>query len=282
MSNRVGAAASDGAAPLARLSLNQITVDQWTLPEVVEGCVRAGITTIAPWREPVAEVGLDAAARLIADAGLSVSSLCRGGFFPAASEDERRRADDDNRRAVDEAAALGTDVLVLVCGPPRGRDLPGARAEIAAGVERLAPYAAQHGVRLGIEPLHPMMIGERSAIVTLGEAVDLALRFDADQVGVVVDAYHVWWDPALERELTRAAGRIVGFHVSDWLVPTPDLLQGRGMMGDGIIDLRRLRHLVEAAGYEGPIEVEVINRDLWRLPGDELVALTCERFAAAV
>jgi sugar phosphate isomerase/epimerase len=273
---------SDGAAPLARLSLNQITVDQWTLPEVVEGCVRAGIGTIAPWREPVAKVGLDAAARLIADAGLSVSSLCRGGFFPTASESERRRADDDNRRAVDEAAALGTDVLVLVCGPPRGRDLPGARAEIAAGIERLAPYAAQCGVRLGIEPLHPMMIGERSAIVTLGEALDIALRFDADRVGVVVDAYHVFWDPALERELARAAGRIVGFHVSDWLVPTPDLLQGRGMMGDGIIDLRRIRDLVEAAGYDGPIEVEVINRDLWRLPGDELVALTCERFVAAV
>jgi sugar phosphate isomerase/epimerase len=274
--------ADDGAAPLARLSLNQITVDQWTLPEVVEGCLRAGITMIAPWREPVARVGLDAAARLIADAGLAVSSLCRGGFFPAAGERERRRADDDNRRAVDEAAALGTDVLVLVCGPPLGRDLPQARADIAAGIERLAPYAADHGVRLGIEPLHPMMIGERSAIVTLGEALDLAAPFDADQVGVVVDAYHVWWDPALERELGRATGRVAGFHVSDWLVPTRDLLQGRGMMGDGIIDLRRIRQLVEATGYDGPIEVEVINRDLWRLPGDELVALTRERFAAAV
>jgi sugar phosphate isomerase/epimerase len=274
--------ADDGAAPLARLSLNEITVDQWTLPELVEGCVRAGITTIAPWRERVAQVGVGEAARLIADAGLSVSSLCRGGFFPVASESERRRADDDNRRAVDEAAALGTDVLVLVCGPPLGRDLPGARAEIAAGIERLAPYAAERGVQLGIEPLHPMMIGERSAIVTLGEAVDLALRFDPGQVGVVVDVYHVWWDPALDRELARAAGRIVGFHVSDWLVPTPDLLQGRGMMGDGIIDLRRIRHLVESAGYDGPIEVEVINRDLWRLPGDELVALTRDRFAATV
>ena len=269
----------NGAAPLERLSLNQITVDQWTLPELIDGCVRAGITAIAPWRERVADIGLDRAARLIADAGLRVSSLCRGGFFPAQSDSGRRRADDDNRRAVDEAAALGADVLVLVCGPPVGRDLEGARAEIAAGIERLAPYAAEHGVRLGIEPLHPMMIGERSAIVTLGEAVDLALEFGA---GVVVDAYHVWWDPALERELARAAGRIVGFHVSDWLVPTPDLLQGRGMMGDGIIDLRRIRGLVEAAGYDGPIEVEVINRDLWRLPGDELVALVRERFAAAV
>jgi sugar phosphate isomerase/epimerase len=140
----------NGGAPLARLSLNQITVDQWTLPEVVEGCVRAGITTIAPWRERVAEVGLPVAARLIADAGLRVSSLCRGGFFPAASASERRRADDQNRRAVDEAAALGTDVLVLVCGPPVDRDLAQARAEIAAGIERLVPYAAEHGVRTGV------------------------------------------------------------------------------------------------------------------------------------
>ena len=274
--------AGNGGAPLGRLSLNQITVDQWTLPEVVDGCVRAGITAIAPWRQRVDEVGLAAAARMISGAGLRVSSLCRGGFFPAATAAERKRADDDNRRAVDEAAALGTDVLVLVCGPPQGRDLAGARATIAEGIERLVPYAVQHGVRLGVEPLHPMMIGERSAIVTLGEALDLAERFDADQVGVIVDAYHVWWDPALEREIARAAGRILGFHVSDWLVPTPDLLQGRGMMGDGIIDLRAIRGLLDAAGYDGPIEVEVINPELWRMPGDDLVALTRERFAAWV
>jgi sugar phosphate isomerase/epimerase len=271
-----------GAAPLARLSLNQATVEQWTLPEFVDGCARAGITNIAPWRGPVAQVGVKNAARLIGDAGLRVSSLCRGGFFPAATESERRRADDDNRRAVNEAAALGAGVLVLVCGPPLGRDLPGARAAIADGVARLAPYAADHGVGLAVEPLHPMMIGERSAIVTLGEALDLALRFDAGRVGVVIDVYHVWWDPALEREIARAAGRIMGLHVSDWLVPTPDLLQGRGMMGDGIIDVRRIRRLVDAAGYEGPIEVEVINRDLRRMRGAELLALTRERFLACV
>jgi sugar phosphate isomerase/epimerase len=272
----------DRQALLARLSLNQITVDQWTLPEVVEGCVRAGITRIGPWRQRVDEVGPAAAARLIADAGLAVSSLCRGGFFAAATAGERRRADDDNRRAIDEAVTLGTDVLVLVCGPPVGRDLAKARAAIAEGIERLVPYAAQSGVRLGIEPLHPMMIAERSAIVTLGQALDLAERFDAAHVGVIVDAYHVWWDPAVEREIARGAGRILGFHVSDWLVPTFDLLQGRGMMGDGVIDLRRMRRLLDEAGYQGAIEVEVINRELWAMPGDELVALVRERFAACV
>ena len=256
----------------ARLSLNLITVDHWSLEEAVERCVAAGIGWVAPWRHQLTP----AAAQTISAAGLRVSSLCRGGFFTAAG------ADDDNRRAVDEAAELGAPVLVLVCGPPVDGDLRAARATIAAGIERLLPHAAACGVRLGIEPLHPMMVGERSAIVTLGEAVDLALRFDADRVGVVIDAYHVWWDPALEREIARAAGRIVGFHVSDWLVPTPDLLQGRGMMGDGIIDLRRMRALVEDAGYDGPIEVEVINREAWERPGDEIVADACEAFLRSV
>ena len=173
-------------------------------------------------------------------------------------------------------------MLVLVCGPPIGGDLGGARAMIAAGIERLVPYAAERGVRLAIEPLHPMMVGERSAIVTLGEANDLAERFDPAQVGVIVDAYHVFWDPALEREIARAGQRILGFHVADWLVPTPDLLAGRGMLGDGIIDLRGIRVAVDAAGYDGPIEVEVINPALRACAGDELLALVCARFAECV
>jgi sugar phosphate isomerase/epimerase len=267
--------------PSARLSLNQITIDQWSLPEIVEGCLRAGITAIAPWRESVARTGLARSVELIRSAGLRVTSLCRGGFFPAADAAGRRRADAENRRAVDEAAALEADALVLVCGPPLGRDLPGARAMIAAGVERLAPYAAERGVRLAIEPLHPMMIGERSAIVTLGEATDLACRFDGE-VGVIVDAYHVWWDPRIEQELERARGRIFGFHVSDWLVPTTDPLAGRGMMGDGIIDLPRLRAAVERAGYDGPIEVEVINTSLRSWSADALLDLVVERFRSAV
>jgi sugar phosphate isomerase/epimerase len=150
-----------------------------------------------------------------------------------------------------------------VCGPPVDGDLPTARATIAAGVERLLPFAADHGVRLGIEPLHPMMVGERSAIVTLGEALALARSLGA---GVVVDAYHVFWDPRLEAELAGAHGLIAGYHVSDWLVPTTDLLAGRGLMGDGIIDLPRIGELVERAGYDGPVEVEVINPALTGRP----------------
>jgi len=255
----------------ARLSLNLMTVDHWSLAEAVERCASAGIATIAPWRHQ-----LDAgSARTIRDAGLAVSSLCRGGFFTSPG------ADDDNRRAVEQAAELGAPVLVLVCGPPAGTDLAAARATIAAGIERLLPFAADHGVRLGIEPLHPMMVGERSAIVTLGEALTLARSFDDPPVGVIVDAYHVFWDPRLDDELAGAAGLIAGYHVSDWLVPTQDLLAGRGLMGDGIIDLPRLGGLVAAAGYDGPVEVEVINPTLAAVPGDELLADIIARFARA-
>jgi sugar phosphate isomerase/epimerase len=266
---------------LSRLSLNQITVEQWSLPEAIEGCGRAGLTMIGPWRHKVAETGVEAAARRIREAGLRVSSLCRGGFFPAPDDAGRRAADEDNRRAVEEAAVLGTDVLVLVCGPPTGRDLEGARAQILGGIERLVPHADEHGVRLAIEPLHPMMISERSAIVTLGEANDLAERFDAHRVGVIVDAYHVWWDPRLYDEIARAGRRIFGYHVADWLVPTTDRLQGRGMMGQGVIELKRIRAAVEQAGYDGPIEVEVINRDAWSRAGDELVGEACDAFVRA-
>ena len=257
------------------MSFNQMTADQLSLAEAAALCADAGIRWFGPWRHKVAEVGAAEARRILDGHGLRVSSLCRGGFFLAAGEAE------DNRRAVEEAATLGTDVLVLVCGPPEGADVDGARARIADGIERLLPFAADHGVRLAIEPLHPMMISERSAIVTLGEAVDLAERLGSDHVGVIVDAYHVWWDPRLYEEIARAGRRILGYHVADWLVPTTDRLQGRGMMGEGVIELRRIRAAVEAAGYDGPIEVEVINREAWARPGAELVAAARDAFAAA-
>jgi sugar phosphate isomerase/epimerase len=251
-----------------RLSLNLITVDHWSLAEAAERCAAAGIAWVAPWRHQLTPD----APRVLRDASLRVSSLCRGGFFTEPG------ADEDNRRAVEQAASLGAPVLVLVCGPPVGGDLPAARAAIAAGIERLLPFAASHGIRLGIEPLHPMMVGERSAIVTLGEALALARSFATPHVGVVVDAYHVFWDPRLEAELAGAAGLVAGYHVSDWLVPTTDLLAGRGLMGDGIIDLPRVRALVEGTGYEGPIEVEVINPALASVPAEALLADVRSRF----
>jgi sugar phosphate isomerase/epimerase len=267
---------------LSRLSLNQITVNRWSLPEALDGCVRHGLGWIGLWRDKVAESGLHRSAALVRDSGLGVSSLCRGGFFPAPTAAGRRARLDDNRRALEEAAALGTDLLVLVCGPAPDRDLEGARAAVRDGLAELAPYAAEAGVRLGVEPLHPMFAGDRSVIVTLAQANAIAEHFPADRVGVVIDLFHVWWDPEVRAEIRRAGARIFGLHVSDWLVPPPDLLMGRGMMGDGVIQLRELREAVEAAGYRGPIEVEIFNRTIWETPGDQVLKQIKTRYVTHV
>jgi sugar phosphate isomerase/epimerase len=260
------------------MSFNQGTTEGWTLRQAVDACVRASIPWIGVWRHKVAELGTAHARALIDDAGLRVSSLLRAGFFPYATEDERRVRRDDNRRAVEEAAELGAEVLVLVCGPAAGRDLPAARAMVDEGLAELVPYAREHGVKLGIEPLHPMMAAERSVVVTLGQANAMAKEHPPEDVGVIVDVYHVWWDPELDRQVRRAAGRVLGFHVSDWLVPTRDVLAGRGVMGDGVIDLRSIRGTVERAGYDGPIEVEILNLKLWEGDGADLLPHLARRY----
>lgn len=267
---------------LRRLSLNQMTTKQWNVREAIEGCARAGIPALGLWREKVAEIGLQQSARLVREAGLSVSSLCRGGWFGAATAAERRARLENNFRAVEEAAELGAEVLVLVCGPAPDKDIAAGRAMVAEALERLLPFAEQHHIKLGIEPLHPMFTADRSVIVTLGEASQLARRFASPYLGVIIDVYHVWWDPTIYAQIEAARGHIFGFHVNDWLVPTPDMLNGRGMMGDGTIEIRRLRQAVDAAGYNGPIEVEIFNEALWSLPGDTLLELMCKRFVEHV
>lgn len=272
----------DGVAQIARLSLNQITVERLSLAEAVETCVRHGIRHIGVWRHKLSEAGIEVGSKAIRDAGLRVSSLCRGGMFPAATASERQTRIDDNLRAIDEAAALGTNVLVLVCGPAPDRDLAAARQMVEEGIGAIAGHARAAGVRLGIEPLHPMFAADRSVITSLAEANALAAHFDADTVGVVIDVFHVWWDHDVLPQIARAHGRILGFHVSDWLVPLPDVLLGRGMMGDGVIDFPLLRGAVEAAGYEGPVEVEIFNRAIWDGDADEVLAKMSERFRAVV
>ncbi|HEV2653339.1 MAG TPA: sugar phosphate isomerase/epimerase family protein [Ktedonobacteraceae bacterium] len=263
---------------IARLSLNQITTQRWGVREAVAGCVRAGIPAIGLWRDKVAETGVAESRRIVRDAGLQVSSLCRGGWFLAATERERSQRFDDNRRAIEEAAQLGTEVLVLVCGPAPDRDIVTARAMVAEAIARLVPYAVEHQVKLAIEPLHPMFAADRSVIVTLDEANSIAEQINSPYVGVAIDVYHVWWDPQIYAQIERAAGRILGFHVNDWLVPLPDVLMGRGMMGDGVVELRRLRQAVDRAGYTGFIEVEIFNQAIWHRPGDEVLHQMCERF----
>jgi sugar phosphate isomerase/epimerase len=266
----------------ARLSLNQITVERLSLKEAVDACRRHGIQNIGVWRHKLAEAGVQAGAQAIRDAGLRVSSLCRGGMFPAATAAERRARIDDNLRAIEEAAALGANLLVLVCGPAPDRDLPAARRMVEEGIGAIAGHARAAGVRLGIEPLHPMFAADRSVITSLREANALAARFDADTVGVVIDVFHVWWDHEVLQQIACARGRILGFHVSDWLTPLPDWLLGRGMMGDGVIDLRRLREAVEAAGYNGAIEIEIFNRAIWDSDSDEVLGRMIERFQSLV
>jgi sugar phosphate isomerase/epimerase len=268
----------EASPDLSRLSLNQITTNSWNVREAVEGCVRAGIPSIGLWRDKVHAYGIAASKRIIQDAGLSVSSLCRGGWFPASTQAERQARIDDNRRAIEEAAELGTQTLVLVCGPAPDRDIAAARSMVKEAISILIPDALASGIKLGIEPLHPMFAGDRSVIVTLEEANRLVEHFHSEAVGVVIDAYHVWWDPDISTQIQRAAGHILGFHVSDWPIPLPDVLMGRGMMGDGIIDLRYLRTQVDAAGYTGPIEVEIFNRSIWDAPGHEILSLMTQRY----
>ncbi|MFD5518128.1 sugar phosphate isomerase/epimerase family protein [Streptomyces sp. NPDC127066] len=272
---------------LARFSVNQMTVKQLSMPELVAACRETGVTGVGLWREPVRSYGLDATAKLVHDAGLAVTTLCRGGFLTAIDPGERRRALDDNRAAVDEAAVLGTDTLVLVSGglPPGSKDLRGARERIADALGELGPYAASRGVRLAVEPLHPMYAADRCVVSTLAQALDLAERFPADQVGVTVDTYHLWWDDTAPAQIARAGagGRIHSFQLADWTTPLPEgVLDGRGQLGDGSVDFRVWRGLVEAAGYTGPIEVELFNEELWARDGREVLAETAARFVEHV
>jgi len=268
---------------LGRLSLNQATVQHLRLDEVAALCVKHEIPAIGLWRDRVAELGLAQSVTAVRAAGLHVSSLCRGGFFTRADPDGRAAALADNRLAITEAAELGADALILVCGGlvPGSRDLGLARRMIADAIGELVPTAQRLGVRMGIEALHPMFCADRCAISRLGEAVDLAMQFPADAVGVVVDSYHVWWDAQVLDDVARAGQRIVGYQVADWVLPLPaDTLLGRGHIGDGVIDFAPISASVLAARYDGYVEVEIFNTDIWDAPAEQTANTVVERFAA--
>ncbi|WP_322937806.1 sugar phosphate isomerase/epimerase family protein [Nocardioides bizhenqiangii] len=274
-----------GDPRLARLSLNQKTVDGWSLRTAVEACAAHGIPAIGVWREPLAVAGVDAAAAMIRDAGLRVSSLCRGGFFTAADGAERRSRHDDNLRALDEAAALGAPCLVLVPGglPAGDRDLRGARARAAQAVADLVPHALEVGVRLAIEPMHPIFAADRGVVSTLAQALDIAEPLPTEAVGVVVDTFHVWWEPGIEDQIARAAGRIASYQVCEWITPLPpDALLSRGMMGDGHIDFAHLSRCVAAAGYRGDVEVEIFNAEVWEADGHAVLDTLARRYVELV
>jgi sugar phosphate isomerase/epimerase len=277
------------------LSLNTATVrKQGDLVEIIEACARHGIRAIDPWRDQVASVGLERAVRAVRDAGLELSGYCRGGMFTAdaAHRDDMR---DDNRRAVDEAKALGAPCIVLVVGglPQYSRpgsapskDIAAARAQVHDGIAEMLDYARQARMPLAIEPLHPAYAGDRACVNTTRQALDICDALDPERsgmLGVALDVYHIWWDPELMPQIARAGkDRLLAFHVCDWLVPTSDILNDRGMMGDGVIDIKRLRAAVEAVGFSGYSEIEIFSDAWWGRPMDEVLRICIERHRSVV
>jgi len=278
------------------LSINTATLRaQWPLDRIITECAERGISAISPWRDQVAAVGLSKVAALVRDTGIELSGYCRGGMFPAASDEGLNAALDDNRRAVDEAKALNAPCLVLVVGAlpgalegrPGHKNIALARAQVQDGVAATLAYARNVGMPLAIEPLHPMYAADRACINTLEQALDLCDVLDPGRsgaLGVAVDVYHVWWDPKLQAQIARAGrDRLLAFHVCDWLVPTRDLLSDRGMMGDGVIDIPRIRGWVEATGYSGYSEVEIFSAlDWWKRDGSEVLDTCIARHRSAV
>lgn len=271
----------------SRLAINQFTtLHQWSLLQAVEGYARGGVHAIGIVRDKLQEVGVRDARRWLDAHDMTVTCYCIGGLLTDSDKDRFEANLNETRRAIDEAAEIGAECIVFVAGglPEGSRDLPAARARGLEGLAAILPYAKQAGVTLALEPLHPMICAFRSCLSTLGQANDwIDALGTGPELGIVVDVYHVWWDPDMEREIERSAGRIVSFHVCDWLMNTTDLRLDRGMMGDGVIDIRRIRRLVEATGYDGYREVEIFSeRNWWRRDPDEVVEITKARYLSDV
>jgi sugar phosphate isomerase/epimerase len=277
------------------LSINTATVRrQWTLDRIIDQCASRGIRAISPWRDQVAAVGLSEIARRLRDTGMVLSGYCRGGFFPAPDSAGLQAALADNRKAIDEAKTLNAPCLVLVVGSLPGaldgqalhKDIGRARGEVRDGIAASLEYARSVRMPLAIEPLHPMQAAERACVNTLEQALDLCDELDpgcSGMLGVACDVYHVWWDPKLEQQIARAgARRLLAHHVCDWLTPTRDLLNDRGMMGDGVIELKKIRAWVEAAGFGGFSEVEIFSERWWAMTGEEVLDTCIARHMSVV
>ncbi|WGS22751.1 MULTISPECIES: sugar phosphate isomerase/epimerase family protein [unclassified Bradyrhizobium] len=277
------------------LSLNTATVrKQGDLVAIIEACARRGIRAIDPWRDQVASIGLERAVRAVKDAGLDLSGYCRGGMFTADAA-HQSAVRDDNRRAVDEAKALGACCIVLVVGglpqysrpgSTASKDIAAARAQVHDGIAEMLEYAKQAKLPLAIEPLHPAYAADRACVNTTKQALDICDALDPGRtgaIGVALDVYHIWWDPELNAQIVRAGkDRLLAFHVCDWLVPTRDMLNDRGMMGDGVIDIKSVRAVVEAQGFAGYSEIEIFSDDWWGRPMDEVLRTCIERHRAVV
>jgi sugar phosphate isomerase/epimerase len=251
---------------LSRLCIHTITTKPWSIEEAAKNYSSAGVTGITVWRDALSGRDIKKTGSMLRQNGLSVISLCRGGFFPSKDPSKRQAAIDDNRKAVMEAFELGTCMIVLVCGADPAQPLEESRKQIYDGICAIIPEAEAAGVKLAIEPLHPMYADSRSAINTIGQANDMAEKISSPWVGVAVDVYHLWWDPQLETEIERCGKNknLLAFHISDWKSPTVDILYDRGLMGEGCIPIRQIRSWVEAAGFNGFIEVEIFSNEYWK------------------
>ena len=257
----------------SRLCVHTITTKGCGIEEAIDCYKEAGVSGITVWRQWLEGHNTDKMGDRIRSAGLKIVSLCRGGFYPAIEEAARAEAIDDNRRAIEQAAALGAPLVVLVCGADPAQSLVESRKQIIDGIAANLPLAESLGIKLAIEPLHPMYANDRSAINTLASANDVCDELNHPLVGITYDVYHLWWDPTLEAETIRAAkaNRLFAYHVCDWLTPTTDLLNDRGLMGEGCIELQRIRGLVEAAGFKGMIEVEIFSDRWWKESTDKFL-----------
>ncbi|WP_018612647.1 sugar phosphate isomerase/epimerase family protein [Segetibacter koreensis] len=251
---------------ISKLCIHTITTNPWNIEEAAQNYSAAGVKGITVWRDALQARNIQQTGQMLRDQGLSIVSLCRGGFFPAKDIDKRRLAIDDNRRAIEEAHQLGTSMIVLVCGADPRQSLEDSRKQIRDGIATVLADAVAAGVKLAIEPLHPMYADARSAINTLAQANDLAEEFNSPFVGVAVDVYHLWWDPALKKEIKRCGQNenLFAFHICDWRTPTTDFLNDRGLMGDGCIPVKQIRSWVEATGFNGFVEVEVFSNNYWK------------------
>lgn len=257
--------------PLKNLAIHTMTNKPWSLAQCVDAYTKAGIGGISVWRNVIESIGLPEAARIVKSSGLKVPALVRGGFFPANDAAKRQKAIDENLRCIDEAAAIGAEMVVLVVGAVPHMPLTEARRQVADGIEAVLPYAAANKVKLAIEPLHPMYAGDRSCINRLAEARTVCEKLQSPWLGIAYDVYHVWWDPDLESE-TELAGKqktLFGYHVCDWKCDTADLLNDRGLMGEGAIRLKDIRAMVEKAGFDGMIEVEIFSSRYWAMDQNE-------------
>jgi sugar phosphate isomerase/epimerase len=251
---------------LSRLCIHTITTKSWNIEEAAENFSAVGVKGITVWRDALDGRNVKQTSRMLRDQDLSIVSLCRGGFFASKDSSKRKTAVDDNKSAIDEAAELQTSMLVLVCGAEPCQPLEESRKQIHDGIAAILPTATAAGIKLAIEPLHPMYADTRSAINTLAEANDLAESFNSPWLGVAIDVYHLWWDPSLENEIKRCGrnGNLMAFHICDWKVPTSDLLLDRGLMGEGCINIKQIRSWVEAAGFTGFNEVEIFSTSYWK------------------